>query len=90
MTLLSDRYIAETNALHYHFVAKMAELPPISLTEAARRVGTDCLPEGSQHRAMVDEAFQEWLTSRDYELSYNQMCIAFFMAGETTERVLVT
>lgn len=52
----------------------------VTLTTEEYASGTDSLPE--PFKRMVQVAFDEWLTERKYELSYNQMCLAFFHAAQ--------
>lgn len=52
----------------------------ISLTKGEWKAGTDSLE--NYHADLVRAAVIEWLTTRKYELSYNQMCVAFFGAAD--------
>lgn len=75
---MSDRYNQEIVDLKIFFAEQTAAFPPIEITDEQRRVGIDALPEA--YRSLNLSAFNKWLTERNYELSYNQSCIAMFAA----------
>lgn len=57
----------------------------IEITREDHKRGIDTLsPEFNQ---LAKDAFDEWGNDRDYELSYNQLCIAFFGAAESADAI---
>jgi hypothetical protein len=73
-------YQDEVKALTEYFTARLPVCGPLTLTDAERSRGVDSLK--GLHSDLVRDAFVEWLAIRNYELSYNQTCIAFFTALE--------
>lgn len=82
--LLDDgrrRYSQETDKLQSHFKAAMVELKePIRITEQEYKMGTDSLLKTS-HGDLIREAVDKWNSKGEYELSYSQLCRAFFGAA---------
>jgi hypothetical protein len=78
-TARSERYTSEVSALADWLAERLPALGPLRVTSAEFLVGTDSLAD--PHAALCDEAFRHWLDIRKYELSYNQMCNAFFAAA---------
>jgi hypothetical protein len=74
----SDNYQKQVNDLRAWFATRLPALGPIELSHAEIEGGIDSLT--GEHKNLTDTAFNEWLTERNYELSYNQMCNAFFEA----------
>ncbi len=85
---MSPRYEQEITDLSAWFETAMDGLPSITMTEAQYSRGTDALPEG-EYCHLVAKAFSLWLNDRNYELSYNQICNAFFTVGTKTEKVKI-
>lgn len=81
---MGERYAKEVNDLREWLKQRLPALGKIKLTEAQWKAGTDSLEDAElpYHRDLVRGAFIEWLTMRKYELSYSQMCCAFFGAAE--------
>lgn len=81
---MSERYVKEINDLREWFKQRLPALGKIKLTEAQWEAGTDSLEDAElpYHRDLVRYAFIERLTMRKYDLSYNQICVAFFGAAE--------
>jgi len=77
-----SRYADEVAALTAWFRPKL-EGQTLRISAAQHHQGTDGLPE--PFHGMVTEAFDEWLYNRNYELSYNQMCVAFYGAAMLEE-----
>lgn len=74
----SDRYAQEVNDLRDYFAARLPVCGPITLTDEQRKVGVDSLV--GLPKRLVSSACTEWLLTRGYDLSYNQVCCAFFAA----------
>lgn len=83
----SERYNVEVEALQQWFQEKLSTLPPIEITQADYRNGTDSLH--GDYAKIVEKAFATWLQDRNYELSYSQMCIAFFNAAITSMKLTI-
>lgn len=73
---MSESYVQHIYELMGWFLPRLRALGAVRLTKAQYEAGTDSLP--AAHAALVREAHTEWLSSRNYELSYNQMNQAFF------------
>jgi hypothetical protein len=80
---MTDEYTTQVSDLTAWFAERLPALPTLSLTWAQYTRGVDALPQG-QHLHLVHEAMATWLKERNYELSYNQMCQAFFAAAKET------
>lgn len=76
---MSGRYSKEVADLRAWFAERLPALGPFTMSRDDYQAGVDKLPE--THRDLRNQATNEWLTERDYELSYNQMCQAFFAAA---------
>jgi hypothetical protein len=77
---MSKRYKQEVADLSQWFLDKMAPLPPLKVSQAQVNIGTDMLK--GQWKTLVKTAFDSWLNEREYELSYNQMNVAFWWAAK--------
>ena len=75
---MSPKYQNEIALLRLWFTQRIIGFPLLSLTAGQYQTGIDSLP--TIYSDLCKEAFNEWLQKRSYELSYNQMCIAFFDA----------
>lgn len=75
---MSERYTQEIEALKEWFKENLSSFPALDLTQDEFKAGTDSLKDG--YAAIVSYAFWKWLYERNYELSYNQGCNAFFQA----------
>lgn len=75
----SQRYTDEMEALTEYFKERLPVCGPVTLTRDEYGAGTDSLT--GLHKLLVGGAFVEWLAVRNYELSYNQGCNAFFAAA---------
>lgn len=62
------------------FTDKVAPWKHVEISKEQRNSGVDSVPDIL--RAIVEEASREWGAVRKYELSYNQMCVAFFAAWD--------
>ena len=85
MLMLSERYQKQIEDLTEYFKLRLPACGSINLTDDERKAGVDSLPESSLAAALVRSACTEWLLTRNYELSYNQVCCAFFAALEAVE-----
>lgn len=85
---MSPRYEKEVADLTEWFKAKLAELPEFKITQMEYNAGVDLT--GPPYIKLAGEAFDEWLSKRNYELSYNQMCMAFFGAAKEIGKLTVT
>lgn len=85
---MSHNYETQIKLLTEWFKERLANLPSFVMTKAELRQGTDALKE--EYAALVVEAMREWLEERHYELSYNQMCNAFFTAANSIGKISVT
>ena len=77
---MSENYTKQINDLIQWFAERLPNLEQLKLTEAEYKIGVDSLKD--YHAKLRDAAFIEWLTMRNYELSYNQVCNAFFAAAK--------
>jgi len=68
------------------FEIKLRTLGIFEVTPHMRIRGVDVIPE--PWKSLTKEAFDLWLSERSYELSYNQMCCAFFVALEQSEKAV--
>lgn len=62
------------------FREKLAGHPPVVLSKEQYKSGIDALPEDLQN--LTKEVSKQVGDERDYELSYSQLCSAFFAAAE--------
>lgn len=69
------------------FTERLEKLPVVTMSAVDYSRGTDSLT--GEHAAMVKEAFDVWLTERNYELSYNQICMAFFFVARKIGKLVV-
>lgn len=74
------RYDEEVDALKEWFIERLPAFGKIKLTPDEYSAGVDSLK--SYHASLRDAACVEWLAMRNYELSYNQACLGFFMAAK--------
>lgn len=74
----ASRYEMEVRLLTNYFRERLAVCGPLAMTDERRKIGTDSLT--GLHGDLVRGSFVEWLAMRNYELSYNQTCKAFFAA----------
>jgi len=72
-------YDADIDDLTAWFSSRLSGHGPIRLSRRARSARVDGLP--ADLKALVYEAARIWERERGYELSYNQVCIAFFEAA---------
>lgn len=79
------RYEDEVAQLVGWFENRLRGRPSFQMTEEDHRSGTDALPEDLA--SLVKEAFGHWLKTRKYELSYNQLCRAFFVAAKASGKI---
>jgi hypothetical protein len=75
----STRYQDEIVALTEWFTARLPPLGVIVLSQLDYNSGVDALT--GAHGDLWKEASRVWLEDRKYDLSYNQMCVAFFSAA---------
>jgi hypothetical protein len=83
----SELYNKQVTDLTAWFTVRLNDTPRRSISKSDYLMGVDSLPE--QLSVIVKEAFDTWIRDRKYELSYNQMCNAFFQAAATTGKVQV-
>lgn len=79
------RYRKELHNLTLWLRAALSCVPEFTITCQQYLYGVDALP--SYLKDICNNAFHVWLTHRNYELSYNQMCIAFFSAAEDNNKM---
>lgn len=84
---MSGRYSQEVTDLTKWFELRLPEAGPFTMSRDDYQAGVDNLPES--HQWLVTKAMNKWLTDRSYELSYNQMCQAFFAAAKNLNLVTV-
>lgn len=60
----------------------------VTMTSLDVSRGCDALPEPFD--AMPKDAFEEWKFNRSYEVSYSQMCTAFFRAAKRVGALEIT
>lgn len=84
---MSGRYSKEVDDLRVWLAERLPALGPFTMTRDDYQAGVDKLPQ--THTELRREATNEWLTARDYELSYNQMCQAFFAAANDLKLLTV-
>lgn len=75
----SSHYGKQIDDLIAWFTNRIKDRAPIQLSEDEYRMGVDKLPDDLKE--LTKEAFSIWLNEKRYELSYNQVCIAFFEAA---------
>jgi hypothetical protein len=80
MIMYSEKYNTEVSVLVDYYCQRLPACGPIALTEAEYKRGVDSL--AGLHADLVRGSFVEWLSQRNYELSYNQTCSAFFTAAQ--------
>ncbi len=74
--MFSKNYTQQEYDLQDYFLYQCTDRLILSTEDFSR--GTDCLTD--YYREVVDKAFYKWLNERNYELSYSQICRAFFGA----------
>ena len=84
---MSGRYSEEVDALRQFFTERLPELGSFTMSQSDYSAGVDKL--GFPRDALIEIASAEWLASRNYELSYNQMCQAFFGAANDLKLIIV-
>ena len=77
---MSEDYAKQIDDLRVWFRERLPAHGQISLTKDQWKAGVDSLT--GYHADLVRAAHIEWLTTRKYELSYNQTCVAFFGAAD--------
>jgi hypothetical protein len=86
-TKMSNRYACELDSLTLWFRAALSCVPKFVITRQQYAYGVDSLP--SYLKDVCNNAFHVWLTHRNYEISYNQMCIAFFSAAKHNDKMRI-
>jgi hypothetical protein len=76
---MSPQYEQEIINLRMWFIERLPALGNFTMTQAEYKFGCDFLPE--PWKSLTAEAYKLWLSDRNYELSYRQMCEAFFYAA---------
>jgi len=76
---MTENYHKQITDLTDWFSARLPNLGKVNLSRNEYKDGI-CRLTGN-HDELQKQAFTEWLENRHYELSYNQMCIAFFSAA---------
>lgn len=84
---MRGRYSEEVDALKAWYAERLPALGPFTMSQSDYDAGIDSLPES--HTGLAQEAFNEWITNRKYELSYNQSCQAFFAAANSLKLLTV-
>lgn len=83
----SERYTSEVEALTEYFKERLPVCGAVVLTKDEYGAGTDSLTH--PHKMLVGGAYVEWLAKHNYELSYNQGCVAFFAAAKALNLLTV-
>ena len=82
---MQKNYIEQIDTLVEWFKDRIS--CPIKLTEVEFKVGIDALV--GQPKKLTEQAFQYWLNTKQYELSYSQMCVAFFRAARINKLLIL-
>lgn len=82
---MSENYLDQIDTLTKWFKDRIS--CPIKLTETEYKIGVDALI--GYPRKLTKTAFQLWLTTKQYELSYSQMCVAFFRAARINKLLVL-
>ena len=82
MFSFSKRYIEVVGITKNKILIRLNEIDiqPIELTQEQYSCGVRALPDNLQ--AMSQEVAQQILDEENYDLSYSQLCSAFFVAAE--------
>lgn len=83
MSPLYDQQIID---LRGWFLDRLPPLGKFTLTSDELRMGCDAL--GEPWQSLTKEAFGLWKKERSYELSYRQMCSAFFWAASKCDLIV--
>ena len=84
---MSELYEQQIKDLTAWFKDRIAAFDPFDMTRGDYKAGIDKLPKN--YHGLTTEAFDLWLSEKHYELSYNQMCKAFFGAALELKKVRV-
>lgn len=86
MTPFYHKMVAE---LKDYLKGKIKALPSFQMHENEVKIGVDALTVCAPKRygEIIDEAHKFFLERRQYELSYNQMCQAFFDAADELGKI---
>lgn len=79
----SQLYLDQVIDLAAWFRRRIPEIEVPAVTREMMNAGVDAL--GESVKRLCDEAHAEWLRERNYDLSYNQVCKAFFVAKQTVD-----
>jgi hypothetical protein len=83
---MTTLYYQQITDLTNWLKVRLPALGPFSPTPHQRIIGLDVFPE--PFKKLQQEAFELWLSEREYELSYSQVCNAFFLALEDSEKAV--
>lgn len=72
------------------FEERLPEGGLITISQDEYEVGIDSFSPVGFHGKLRMQAFDHWLRERHYELSYNQMCIAFFQAARNLDLLAIS
>lgn len=78
---MPPEYYKHAKDLEQWFTDRLPALGKFKITYTELQRGCDSLSEPWQ--SLVKEAFDYWLSECRWELSYRQMCCAFFAAAKT-------
>ena len=84
---MSPLYEKQVADLTEWFKSRISNLGKVEMSREDYRAGTDKLPD--RFKPVIKEAINTWETERGYELSYNQLCQAFFAAGRAVDVISV-
>lgn len=76
---MSPLYEQQIVDLRVWFIQRLPAMGDFTMTQDEYKIGCDFLPD--PWKALTTEAFNLWKSERGYELSYRQMCSAFFYAA---------
>ena len=77
---MNDKYQAMTSEAQEWLAGHLSTCTPVTITDDQYRRGVDAMTEELQ--AIARQCFDEFLADRRSELSYSQLCHAFFSAAE--------
>ncbi len=86
--MCSQQYLDMIEKARQEFVRLLEGHAPIAISEEKYEAGVDTLPDDVQ--VMKKRVCETIIKSEGYDLSYNQVCIAFFSAANGMKLVQVT
>jgi len=85
---MSERYEQIIAGLTERFKTFLETVPPLTMTRGEFHEGVDALPE--EVRSEVMRIMRELQDEENYEVSYNQLCRAFFGATHELGHLRIT